>query len=85
MQLFAQISKVDEAKRLVTGRAAQEMVDKSDEILDYTSSKPHFKKWSEEIAKDTSGKSLGNVRAMHGKVSAGVLKSLDCNDAEKAF
>ncbi len=85
MKLFAQIRKVDEAKRLVYGRAAEEVVDKADEIMDYESSKPHFMKWSEDIAKDTDGKSLGNLRAMHGKVAAGKLTGIDFNDAEKAI
>jgi hypothetical protein len=85
MNIFAQITKVDEEKRLVFGRAAQEMVDKSDEVMDYLSSKPHFEAWSAEIAKDTGGKSMGNVRAMHGKVSAGKLTQIDFNDADKAI
>ncbi len=85
MKLFAQIRKVDEAKRLVFGRLAQETVDKSDEIMDYESSKPYFKAWSDAIAKDTGGKSLGNLRAMHGKVAAGKFTAIDFNDAEKAI
>ena len=84
MNLFAQIRKVDEAKRLVFGRIAEEVVDKSGEIMDYAKSKPYFVGWSEEIAKDTDGKSLGNVRAMHGKIAAGKLTQIDFNDAEKA-
>ena len=51
MQLFAQIRKVDEAKRLVYGIAAQETPDKSGEIMDYLSSKPHFAKWSADVSK----------------------------------
>jgi hypothetical protein len=85
MNLFAQIRKVDEEKRLVYGRLTQEVVDKSDEILDYESSKPHFVKWSQEIAKDTDGKSVGNLRAMHGKVAAGKFTEINFNDAEKAI
>jgi hypothetical protein len=85
MKLFAQIRKVDEANRLVYGRAAQEVVDKADEVMDYESSKPYFQKWSDDVAKDTDGKSLGNVRAMHGKVAAGKLTGIDFNDTEKAI
>lgn len=84
MNLFAQIRKVDEEKRLVYGRAAEEVVDKSGEMMDYLKSKPHFQKWSADVAADSGGKSLGNVRAMHGKVAAGVLKGLDFNDPELA-
>ncbi len=85
MRLFAQITKVDEAKRTVIGRACQEMPDRADEIFDYESSKPYFKAWSDEFAKDTDGKSLGNVRAMHGKVAAGKLTALDFHDTDKAI
>lgn len=84
MNLFAQITKVDEAKRLVIGRAVQEVPDLADEIFDYESSKPHFKAWSDEFSKDTEGKSLGNLRAMHGKVAAGKLVGIDFNDGDKA-
>lgn len=83
--MFAQIRKVDEQKRLVFGRLAEEKVDKADEIMDYAASKPFFQKWSEDIAKDTGGQSLGNLRAMHGKVAAGKFVQIDFNDAEKAI
>jgi hypothetical protein len=82
MQLFAQLSKVDEAKRLVYGIAAQQVPDLSGELMDYASSKPHFAKWSEQVSKDTDGKSLGNLRAMHGKVAAGKLTQINFNDAD---
>jgi len=85
MNLFAQLTKVDEEKRLVYARAAQEVVDKSGEIMDYEGSKPNFKAWSAEFSKDTDGKSLGNVRAMHGKISVGKLTKIDFNDEEKAI
>src|SRR5690348_11345962 len=80
MKLFAQLSKVDEAKRLVYGVAAQEVPDLSGEIFDYKSSKPYFQKWSEQVAKDSGGKSLGNPRAMHGKVAAGKLTEMAFDD-----
>ena len=85
MKLFAQIRKVDEEKRLVFGRLADESVDKADESMDYLSSKPHFQKWSADIAKDTDGKSLGNLRAMHGKVAAGKFVQIDFDDAAKTI
>ena len=81
IKLFAQIRKVDEEQRLVYGRAADETPDKSGEVLNYDGSKPHFIKWSEEMSKDTDGKSLGNVRAMHGKVAAGKLTDISFDDA----
>jgi hypothetical protein len=85
MKLFAQIRKVDEQKRLVYGRIAEEAVDKAGEIMDYMSSKPHFEKWSLEVQKDSGGRSKGNVRAMHGKVAAGLLKELQFDDVEKGI
>lgn len=85
IKLFAQLTKVDEARREVWGRLVHETPDRSDEIFDYESSKPHFKAWSDSFAEATDGKSLGNLRAMHGKVAAGKLVSIDFNDAEKAI
>lgn len=84
MKLFAQISKVDEQKRLVYGRAVQEVADNSGEIYDYETSKPYFKSWSEDFEKSTDGKSLGNIRAMHGTIAAGKATSVDFDDKEKA-
>ena len=85
MQIFARITKVDESTGKVYGRAVQEVPDRSGEIFDYESSKPNFVKWSGDIAKVTDGKSVGNVRAMHGKVAAGKLSELNFIDAEKAI
>lgn len=83
--IFARITKVDEETRTVTGRAAQEVVDRDNEIFDYISSKPEFMRWSAEVSADTAGKSLGNVRSMHGNIAAGKLTSIDFNDVEKAI
>lgn len=83
MQMFARLTKVNEADRTVEGIIASEAVDKSGEVFDYDRSKPNFMKWSESIAKATDGKSLGNVRVMHGKQVAGITKALNFDDAEK--
>ena len=85
MKLFAGITKVDEAKRIVMGRAVQEVIDRADEIFDYEKSKPHFQDWSKSFSDDTDGKSLGNIRAMHGKTAAGKVTQIDFNDTEKAI
>jgi hypothetical protein len=85
MQLFAKINKVDEAQRLVYGSLASETVDKTGEVFDYATSKPHVEEWSAEISKATNGKSVGNLRAMHGKVAAGKFVSLECNDQAKSI
>jgi hypothetical protein len=83
-QIFARITKVDEKAKTVTGRAAQEFPDLSGEIFDYESSVPNFKAWAQETANASDGKSLGNVRAMHGAVAAGKLSGIEFNDTEKA-
>ncbi len=79
------ITKVDEVQRLVYGTAAIEQVDKSNEILDYASSKPRFEAWSGEIFKASDGKSLGNVREMHLKSAVGKLAVFTPDDATKSF
>jgi hypothetical protein len=85
MKIFARLMKVDEARREVWGRAIAEEVDKSGEIFDYAGSKPYFEAWSKSFADATDGKSLGNLRAMHGKVAAGKLIAMNCDDAAKAI
>jgi len=79
-KMFIPLTKVDEEKRLVYGIATAEAVDRSGEICDYESTKPHYEKWSSDMAKASGGKSLGNVRVMHSKVAAGKLIKLLCND-----
>jgi hypothetical protein len=83
--LFAQISKVDVEKRLVYGRATDETLDRSGEVFDYATSKPLFQKWSEDSSRASNGASVGNLRAMHGKVAAGKLTQIDFNDEAKAI
>ena len=83
VHLFAQISKIDEAKREVWGVATSEVVDKDGEVFDYSTSKPYFKAWSDEIAKATDGKSLGNVREMHEPSAVGKLVEIGFDDELK--
>src|SRR5260370_35636605 len=83
--VFARIYKVDEETRTVTGRAAQEVVDRDNELFDYASSKPEFMRWSAEVSADTNGKSLGNVRSMHGNTAAGKVTDIQFLDVEKAI
>ena len=78
--MFFQLSKVDEEKRLVYGIATAEEVDKSGEICDYASTKPHYEAWSDEFRRATDGGSLGNLRSMHGKVAAGKVVDLELDD-----
>ncbi len=85
LKLFARLTKVDEEKRLVYGRATEEVVDRAGEIMDYATSKPYFEKWSGDVAKATDGKSVGNLRAMHNNIAAGKLTGIDFRDDEKAI
>ena len=85
LNLFLPLNKVDVAKRLVYGTLAAEIADHSGEIMDYDTAKPAFKAWSDEIAKTTDGKSLGNVRAMHGNVVAGKLVDIQFDDVAKTI
>jgi hypothetical protein len=83
INVFVPIRKIDEENRLVYGVVTEEVPDKDNEILDYASSKPHFQAWSDEISKATDGKSLGNIRVMHGPKAAGKMIDLQFLDAEK--
>ena len=83
MNLFAQIAKIDESRHEVWGVATAEIVDKEGEIFDYDSSKPYFKRWSDEISKATDGKSLGNVREMHEPSAVGKLVAIAFDDDMK--
>jgi hypothetical protein len=81
--MFIPITKVDAVQRLVYGLATAEVEDRAGEICDYASTRPLYEKWSEEIAKSSGGKSLGNLRAMHGPVAAGKVTHIHFNDADK--
>lgn len=83
MKLFIPITKVDEKRREVWGTLASEMVDKVGEVFDYKASKPHFSKWSQEFARMTDGKSMGNLRSMHSNIAAGKLISMQFDDGNR--
>src|SRR5436190_8036441 len=83
LRMYLPITKVDAVNRLVYGLATAEIPDRAGEICDYEGTKPYYEKWSQGIAKASDGKSLGNVRAMHNKSAAGVLKELTFNDKAK--
>ena len=85
MEYMIPIRKVDAERRLVYGRAIEEIPDRSDEILDYESSKPLIQAWSDEVARATGGQSLGNIRVMHGKQVAGKITNMTFKDAERAL
>jgi len=85
IQLFAQLAKVDEAKRQVTGIIASESPDAANEVFDYDSSKANFEAWSGNVAKASGGKSVGNLRAMHGNVAAGTIAEIIFDDMAKTI
>ena len=79
--------KRDEERRLVWGRATREELDKSNEIMDYASSKPNFEAWSNDFAARTGGKSYGNCRLQHDSHTAigKIVEPLSFNDDDKAI
>ena len=83
LRMFIPLTKVDAETRTVYGLATGETPDRSGEICDYATTKPFYEAWSGDIAKASGGKSFGNVRAMHGSIAAGVVKSITFNDASK--
>jgi hypothetical protein len=85
LSIFAPLAKADEASRTVYGTAVVEQPDRSGEIFDYNSSKPHFQKWSSDFSKATDGKSLGNVRSMHANLVVGKLVDIGFDDERKAI
>jgi hypothetical protein len=78
------IVKVDEERRLVYGRATDETPDAQGEVMDYESTKPHVMQWSQEQAAATGGRSLGNLRSMHGQCASGLIKDIQFDDHAKA-
>jgi len=63
-------------------------VDKSGEILDYATSKPYIKQWSDDAVMQTTlaGQdiSFGNVRSQHNaKIAAGKLVAIDFDDENR--
>lgn len=85
LNIFFKLTKVDVAQRTVEGIATAEVPDKSGEICDYASTKPLYEKWSAEISKASGGKSLGNVREMHGNSAAGKVVNMIFDDVAKAI
>lgn len=81
--VFVPLLKVDEEQRLVYGVMAEEVLDNSGEIFDYSSSKPHFEKWSDDTFNASGGMSKGNLRVMHGSVAAGKLTDISFDDETK--
>lgn len=77
--------KVDVERRLVIARAAAEEPDSSGEIMDWTTAKPEFQRWSNSFVEATGGLSKGNVRLQHDpKHVAGKVVEIEFDDLAKA-
>ena len=85
MNFVIPLCKIDEERRLIIGKAAQETPDRSKEILDYETAKPAFQKWSDSFHEATGGLSKGNLRVMHTKTVAGKIVDLSFDDDTKSI
>jgi hypothetical protein len=83
--VYIPLTKIDVERRLVVGRAAQEIPDRTGEIMDYETAKPAFEAWSRAAEEASGGLSKGNLRVMHSRHAAGKLVGIDFNDGEKAI
>ncbi len=83
IRVFIPITKIDVKRRIVYGTLAAEVPDKSGEIMDYDTAKAAIQEWSDAQAEASGGKSLGNIREMHGNVAAGKLTDLVFVDDDK--
>lgn len=84
--LFLQLSKVEEQADgtcIVRGTATAELPDLVNEIFDWATGVPQIEKWRDDCLARSGGKSQGNIRAMHGKVAAGIATSITFNEADK--
>jgi hypothetical protein len=84
LKLFLPITKIDEEKRLVYGKATEEQPDSAGEVFDYETSKPFFQKWMSYFKDATGGKSFGNLRAMHEKKAIGTLPEVILNGEDRS-
>lgn len=83
LSIFAPLQKADASQRLVYGVMTAEAPDRAGEIMDYATGKPAIQKWSESFAEATGGKSLGNVRLMHGRTVIGKVVDIQFDDLAK--
>jgi len=83
LDLFLPLTKVDVDARMVHGVATAESPDRSGEICDYETTKPYFQSWSDDARAASAGKSLGAVRAMHGRIAAGKLTDISFDDGNR--
>lgn len=85
MDILVPLTKVDQARRLVSGRACASVPDRSGEIMDWETGKVAIQDWSNSFVQATNGLSKGNVRVMHDpKKVAGKVVEISFDDDAKA-
>ena len=80
LRVFVPLTKIDIEKRLVFGLATAQEPDLSGEVCDYATTKPYYEAWSADVHKKSGGKSVGNLRAMHGNKAAGKVVDIAFDD-----
>lgn len=83
--MFFRLTKFDSIEGIFEAIATAEVEDKTGETCHYETTKPYYEKWSSEIEKASNGKSLGNIRAMHGNIAAGKVTALTFDDVQKVI
>jgi hypothetical protein len=76
--------KINQTQRLVFGRI-DETPDRRGEVMDYACSAPLYRAWSNSMQKASGGANLGNVRVTHQPIAAGMLTSIEFDDAATAI
>jgi hypothetical protein len=86
-EIFAPITKIMDGPDgfFVEGVMVAEEPDRVREIWDYASSRQSMLDWANDFASKTQGKSVGNLRAMHGSTAAGKFVLVEPNDGQKLF
>lgn len=87
-QIFLPLYKVEEqpdGSCVVFTRGTQQVRDFAGEVMDYDSTVPLIKQWSEDTFARSNGLSYGNIRSMHSNIAAGKLTQPPLySDSEKA-
>lgn len=80
---YFQLTKVDEAQRIVYGLVTAERLDKDGEICEYASTKAEYQAINAEMSKASEGMNILPLREMHGRNAVGAGKSIDFNDQRR--
>src|SRR6266403_765822 len=80
---FIQFTKVNAAKREVSGTVTGETPDKDNEVCDYEKSKPYYQALISEMTKATDGENCMPLREMHQLSAVGKGIGFNFDDADK--